>query len=592
MRFADAVGLLLRDGVRNFLEVGPQPVLRYYLREALRHAGKTGRVLGTLSRSPVAGDALTTAASECHVAGANLTTASCFDGPATVRGLPLYPFQRQRYAVTRSTESIEVIAPAEDHPLLGFRDPASRDTWMSHLSTASHPWLADHVVDGAAVLPAAAMIDMALAAARVRHPDATLLEIQDLEITRPLVLEPNAVSDCRTTVTPGGHWQLASRPRLSPEPAQPHATCRILPGLGARPILPVIDPGLFQEIDAATVYARARTLHLEYGPAFRTVLRVHRVSPTQGVAELAPTDPDRSAAGYLLDPAVLDGSLQALLALVGGDARVTAMGAVVPWRFGRIRLLRQETAPARSSLHVRHIGPRSICADIALSDADGETVAELLDCWFVAMPAPNQPESDRMFWTAYVPSIRQPAAALPDPTDRVIAAAEGIEDMPESMLLADACVSAIAHEALLALSEDDHLPPSLADLSLVATTLPWLEEDGLATQRFRGLETHPVHRPAGGRRDLAFADVRHRRRRRRVRPAHDSRPLSGRRRPRRAAAFAGPAGAGAVRLDLRPDGHGGTAARPGCGHRDMAGGPVPAGRGGRRAACRAAAPGA
>ena len=247
VRFADAVGVLLRDGVQNFLEVGPQPVLRYYLRQALRHVGKTGRVLATLSRSPVVGDALTIAAAECHVAGANLTTAACFDGPAAVRGLPLYPFQRQRHAATRSTESIEVIAPIDDHPLLGFRDPASRDAWMSHLSIASHPWLADHVVDGAAVLPAAAMIDMALAAARVRHPDAALLEIQDLEITRALVLEPDVISDCRTTVTPDGHWQLASRPRLSLEPAQPHATCRILPGLGARPILPIIDPNHLQE---------------------------------------------------------------------------------------------------------------------------------------------------------------------------------------------------------------------------------------------------------------------------------------------------------------------------------------------------------
>ncbi|MEA2740453.1 MAG: hypothetical protein QOH05_3760, partial [Acetobacteraceae bacterium] len=448
----------------------------------LRGSGKTGRVLSTLSRRNVVGDALTAAAAECHVVGADLTPASCFDGTATVRGLPRYPFQRQRYAAARSVESIEVTAPVDDHPLLGFRDPAVRDAWMSHLSVPSHPWLADHIVDGAVVLPAAAMIDMALAAARVRHPDAPILEIQDLEISHALVLEANAISDTRTAVTPDGHWQLTSRPRLSPEPTQPHATCRILPGLGTRPTLPILEPAHGQEIDAATVYARARTLHLEYGPAFRTVIRVHRLSASHGVAELKPSDPDRLAGGHLLDPAVLDGCLQALLALVVGDPRVTSMGAVLPWRFGRIRLLRQGTAPARASLHVRHLGPRSICADIALSDEAGETVAELLDCWFVAMPSAGQVSADQEFWTTYVPSIRQPTFGLPNPTDRIIAAAEGVEDLPEGMLLADACVTAIAHEALLNLSGDDSLPASVTALPLVEAILPWLEEDGLATR--------------------------------------------------------------------------------------------------------------
>lgn len=486
VRFSDAVGKLLQAGTRNFLEIGPHPVLQFYLRDALRRSGKPGRVLPTLSRHATSGHALTAAAAECHVIGADLTGTACFDGVALVRGLPPYPFQRQRYAATRSTEAIEVIAPIDDHPLLGFRDPASRDAWMSHLSTASHPWLAEHMVDGVVVLPAAAMIDMAFAAAHVRHPEAALLEIQDLEINRGLALEADAVSDCRTTVTPDGHWQLASRPRLSPEPAQAHATCRIMPGLGARPVLQIVQPAGAEEIDAATVYARARSLRLQYGPTFQTVIRVHRLGAMQGLAELKASDADRLAAGYLLDPAVVDGSLQALLALVADDARITAMGAVVPWRFGRIRLLARNTMPTHASLHIRHIGPRSICADIALSGAGGETVMELLDCWFVAMPSPGQAASDQVFWTAYVPSFRQLAAVAPDPSERVIAAAGGVDDLPQSLLLADACVTAIAHEALLALAGDDLLPSAVGDLPFVANALRWLEDDGLATQGHDG----------------------------------------------------------------------------------------------------------
>ena len=488
VRFGDAIDRLIGDGVRTFLEIGPQPMLQHYLRDALNRAGEAGRVIATLSRRPVAIDPFAAAVAECQVAGADITSAACFDGVAHVRGLPLYPYQRQRYTAGRTVEAVEVISPVADHRLLGFRDPASRDAWMSHLSTASEPWLADHVVHGAAILPAAAIIEMALATARVRHPEAALLEIQDLEITRRLVLEPNAVRDCRTTVTPDGHWQLASRPRLSQEPTQPHATCRILPGLGSRPILTLVTPGSGDGvIEATAVYARARTMHLEYGPAFQTVVRVHRLSATQGVADLTPGDPDRLTQGYLLDPAVVDGSLQALLALVIGDPRVAAMGAVVPWRFGRVRLLRPGMVqPAQASLHIRHIGSRSVCADIALTDSSGETVAELLDCWFVAMPLAAGAASDQGFWTAYIPSLRQPAASLPDLSNRVIAAAGGVEEVPEGVWLADACVTAIAFEALLGLSRDDRLPAAVTDRKLAAAVLPWLAEDSLATREAGG----------------------------------------------------------------------------------------------------------
>ena len=121
-------------------------------------------------------------------------SASCFDGPATVRGLPLYPFQRQRYAATRSIESVEVIAPIDDHPLLGFRDPASPDAWMSHLCTASHPWLADHTVLGAVVLPASAFLELALYVGN----EVGCEEVAELTLERPLV-QARAVanSGCR-----------------------------------------------------------------------------------------------------------------------------------------------------------------------------------------------------------------------------------------------------------------------------------------------------------------------------------------------------------------------------------------------------------
>lgn len=486
VRFSDAIECIAAAGVRTFLEVGPHPVLQHYMREVLRGSPEPRSVLSTLSRRDAAGDPLANAVAECYVSGADIAAASRFDGPADTRGLPLYPWQRQSFAIQRSIEGVEVVKPVDDHPLLGFRDTGRDDSWMSHLCTATQPWLADHVVDDAAILPAAAMIEMALAAARTRHPDAAVLEIQDLEITRSLPLASGTVRDCRTLVEADGQWSLASRPRLTEEPLQRHAQGRILPGLGHRPVLPATPASSGEVIAAEVVYARARTVGLSYGPAFRTVVSVDRIDTETGVADLRSTQPDRFSQRYLLDPTVVDGSLQALLAMAAGNPRMRALGTVMPWRFGRVRLLGDGLQIRRAVLHLRHIGPRSICADIALTDALDRPVMELIDCWFASVPKAGQSVADQTFWSAHVPSLRQaPNDAMP-PIDRIIAATLGVEDRPASMLLADACVTASVHEAIVARSTDGVLPADWSNSPLTAQALACLREEGLAHETGAG----------------------------------------------------------------------------------------------------------
>jgi len=487
VRFRDAVDRLLEQGIRIFLEVGPQPVLQSYLRDALQRGRHAGQHLASLSRQQATTDPFIAIAAHCHVAGANLGDATRFDGPANLRDLPRYPWQRQRFTATRTVEAVEVAKPVYDHPLLGFRDPLSHDAWMSHLSTSSEPWLADHVLDGVPVLPAAAMIEMMLAAARVRHADALSLEIQDLEIARALPLEAGALRDCRTSVDLNGYLRLASRPRLSTDEPLLHATGRILAGLSTSPVLPAVAFDGAAVIDAAAVYATAEALHLHYGAEFRTVVRVYRVDTTHAVADLQPPVDDRAASGdwpgYLMDPALVDGSLQALLVLAADQSHLAAQSSVVPWRFGRVRLLRSDGAqPRRAALHLRSIGPRSICADIALIDATGAVVAELIDCWFVAMPLASQALADKTFWTAYVPSARQPRLVSADLMMRASSVAPGVEEMPESALLAEAFLAAASFEALRPLADPvtGLLPDAASRPPLRQTALGWLAEDGYA----------------------------------------------------------------------------------------------------------------
>ena len=333
-------------------------------------------------------------------------------------GLPAYPWQREAHWLGHTVEALEDTGTPPEHPLLGFRRGAEAREWTAHLGTALQPWLADHVVGGATVVPAAALIEMALAAARARHPDAAGLEVSDLEINRPLVLEHGALRETRLRVADGGGFEIASRSRLSDEPWTVHASGRV--GAAASDV-PVRDmardvaavtagagPGA-QRLDGPALYAMADGLGLAYGPAFQVVQRVE-IGGDAGLVRFAPGAQD---AAFLLPPVLVDGSLQGLLALAAG--KLGAGDGVLPWRFGRVRLLaRGGAVPASARLLVTRVGPRSVRADIALLDAAGAAVAELLDCWFVrvALGRSAAPE-ERLFHTAWVPSASGAGPRVP-----------------------------------------------------------------------------------------------------------------------------------------------------------------------------------
>jgi phthiocerol/phenolphthiocerol synthesis type-I polyketide synthase C len=456
VRFAEAAGRLIGEGHRIFLEIGPSPILGSYLNDALRVAGVEGRVLVSLSRKERDDDPFPQIAARCHVAGHDLTAAPAFDGPADPRGLPLYPWERERFWLDKTVEATHSADPPFDHPLLGFRRAGPGPFWLNHLDTHVLPWIADHAIEGMPVLPAAAMIEIALAAARCRSPDAAVLEAVDVELRRPLPFDKGRMRELRMLVgSEDGDFELASRPRLSPEPMTVHAAGRVSSANDARPALhlPGLGPNR-RRLDAAMLYRLAEESGFHYGPQFRTVERVEIGDPQEAVAYLDPTPIDDALDRYLLHPALLDGALQALMALLA-DRRHELQGAsFLPWRFGRVRVLAPfGRVPRCARLRLKRIGVRSLSADFALFDEKGESVAELIDCWFRRIELARRGAVEKH-------ALRVDLVPLPLVEDgrgldgvgemlrRLIAACEPDRTRQEEALLLEATVAAAAQEAL------------------------------------------------------------------------------------------------------------------------------------------------
>ena len=487
VRFAETLGKAIADGCNILLEIGPHPVLQSYLRDGLKAADTPGRVLSTLSRRIASEDPFPRIAAQAYAAGHDISAAAVFDGPAAEHALPHYPWQRTRFWYERTDEATDTIAARRDHPLLGFRRGDEPALWFRTLDTTDEPWLADHAVDGAALLPATAMVEMALAAARMRHPEASSLDVLDLEITRPLLLERDAARELRFSVTgERGVFTIASRPRLSGAAWTVHATGRVAAGSTAA--MPALRAPAHAEstLTGEALHALTTRLGLQYGAAFRTVAQVSVETSHTATVQLVPDEAAREP-GYLLDPARADGALQGLLALAAGH--LAAGAALLPWRIGRVRLARPEgTAIAQTQLRIHRVGPRSVMADVVLLDGEGTAVALFADCWFTRVDtAGHDLIAEAAIHCVSVPKSRPGAPGVhtclpPQPAQTAPA--------DEAGLLTEAFIATAAYAAISRVVGGEH-PFSIAALvaegtvhpeaaPLFAALLSWLERDELA----------------------------------------------------------------------------------------------------------------
>ncbi len=447
VRFEGAVRSALARGARLFVEIGPHPVLQSYLRETFRAASAEALPLATLSRRDVDGlDPFPVIADRLVAAGADPRGGPAFRGPAE-RRLPLTPFDRKPAWHAPTPETIRLVDPDLDHPLLGFRRGTEPGTWSRLLDTDLEPWLADHRLGPDAVLPASAMLDMALAAAHTRHPEGQVLEVAEFRILRPLALEPGRTREVRSALDAGGAFRLESRRRLSGDAWTLHAEGEAHAVTASALALPgresLATPAV---IEGMAIRAQAAALGLTYGPAFSAVERVEADrAGGRALVRLALPDAAPPDAGFLLHPSRLDGALQGLFGLLD-PAMLPPGTGLAPVRIGRLVTRPGSVPPVLAEVQVVRRGARSVTARAVLRDAAGQAVARVEGAVFQFFTQPGAMAAADPAWRiALAPAAEgpPPVPALAPALEAARAAAAGM-DLTEASLLLEAHVTAAA----------------------------------------------------------------------------------------------------------------------------------------------------
>ncbi|WP_203935319.1 type I polyketide synthase, partial [Virgisporangium ochraceum] len=374
VRFHDGMKALEAAGVTTFVELGPDAVL-----SAMgQHCVETGAFVPTLRARQKDATAMATALANLHVRGVAI------DWPAVLPGgrridLPTYAFEHERYwprpAVERPADAAGLGLGTVDHPLLGAVVPlvgADSVVLTGRISLRTHPWLAEHAVGGAVLVPGTALLELAIRAGdRAGCP-----RVDELTMQAPLVVPDHGGVQLNLVV--GGPDPSGLRPvtvHSRPDTATDDDTAWVvnatgtLAPAGTGPVdgiasWPPADP---TPVDIDGLYGTLAAAGFAYGPLFRGLRSVWRAGADVFAEVELPDGAAQDSGGFGVHPALLDSTLHAVAAggLVDGAGLPFSWSGVTLHAVGA-RTLRVRLTPA---------GPDAV--SLLAVDAAGEPVVSV-----------------------------------------------------------------------------------------------------------------------------------------------------------------------------------------------------------------------
>ncbi len=438
MRFAACVESLREAGVTALLEIGPHPTLLSLAGRAL--PGAAWLTAASLRRERDDRREMLGSLGKLYVRGAAVRWDAVNAGRGRRRGdLPTYPFQRERHWGVPDAAATAA-GNVHGHPLLGERRELAtgKDThvWQRTVSTETHPWLRDHRVQGSAVVPATAYIEMALASgAEVFGQHG--LSVSEIENLKPIVLHDGVARELQTVlvVDSDGSARFSVHSRLdgaaAGSPWITHTTARLsrIKSIGpATSALAAIDAArtrCTREIDGPVFYAALAAKGNQWGPAFQGMDRVW-VGENEAVGKIGAVPAVAGDVGrYLFHPALADSCAHVLVATVPLEATSNPTGgAVVGGGLGEMRFHKSPASAAlwaHATVRPAAEGEQNVVrGDLRVFDETGDLISETLDArlWYLDDAAGSDMlgASDDLFY-----EVAWEARAMESPGERASA---------------------------------------------------------------------------------------------------------------------------------------------------------------------------
>ncbi|WP_308405162.1 type I polyketide synthase [Streptomyces sp. B93] len=430
VRFHTAVAAAAADRHELYTEISPHPVVGRSLADSLAETVPDAVVLPTLRRGQdeVATFRTQLAALHCH-GGTVDWTPVCGEG--VLADVPTLTYDRTRHwAVgppadaagqqeTAGARQAASSSPGEGAALPGLRtevpgDPV-RHCWHATAPVRHLPWLDDHRVHGAPVLPGAGFCAV-LHTAALGALGATATEVDLVDVSFHDLLRLDGEVDVSTTVTLTGGDQAACEIHARAQ----DGTWQLYGSAVARRALPsgreraasVADLHRKHPValEPARLYAGLRGCGLEHGPAFTGITALRTTSQRNSFwADIHLPEAARTPGAALsVHPVLVDLCLQLLVAGAGSQS---APAPILPVGVGAVRVLGDVEQAVHAHALVTEAGETTLAGSVRALDARGRLVLALDDVRFLRGAGAEDRTVDRWFLELGWHRARRPRTA-------------------------------------------------------------------------------------------------------------------------------------------------------------------------------------
>ncbi|MHA3024315.1 type I polyketide synthase [Mycobacterium sp. BMJ-28] len=379
--FAAAFNEMIDDGYTHFVEIAPHPVLASSMRELLAGSDRDSLVVPTLRRHEDDHETLLTTLGALHCHGHPVNWKRGYRADARYVKLPSYSWQLKSYW-NESQEAREDRHYQPVHPLLGQRMNAAHPTWELEIDAGQSSYLADHRIQHTTLLPGAALIEMALAAAHQVY-GAGNYSVDDLKLHKALSLGATSDARLRTTLYQDrAVVEMASFLALPSGERQwtVHATAQLAVNAGTptHRDLATLNESCDQYVSREQFYAQTEAMGFQYGPTFQGVREVN-TGTRIAVGRIAIPDQIATEMGeYLFHPCLIDAAFQVLLiAATPPDANQARVTPYLPVAIERVRVLAPPQHDMIVIAEVRTADRSRIVSDLTLCDTEGRVLVTI-----------------------------------------------------------------------------------------------------------------------------------------------------------------------------------------------------------------------
>lgn len=397
VQFSSGIKALFFAGHKNFLEIGPQPVLTALGQQCLPE--EPVKWYASMRKGEHDEQEILQGLGALYVDGANVRwnrAVPSVSGVIKTR-LPSYPFQRKSYWIKSDRPQMTPAAVSSsadnrnehDHRLLGryISSPAlSEIVFESQLSSTGPVFMNHHRVFGHCIMPTPAYLEMAMALSN-KTGDWTHTsgwDIRDIRIEQALIFPEDETITVQTLYAKDGNGEcrfFSRAPFGGENEWHRHATCRIQRLGSQKPsgtgIVDIKDlrTRCVDEVPVHEFYQRLAGLGLEFGSSFRGIKRILKGDHEALGEMVAPDELVQGWEDFSFHPALLDACFHLLGAAIGESLEDSAYLLIGMDRF---RLYRPPPSHFWNLTRISSTGQRSesFSGDILLFNDNLQVIGE------------------------------------------------------------------------------------------------------------------------------------------------------------------------------------------------------------------------